>query len=496
MGFVQTAKADDVYYSVLGSDGKTMTVYYDGKMSQRGGTSPYKTEWRECVTKVVFDTSVKNFKPSNTMKGLFSKFEKLETIEYLNYLTTENVKDMSYVFNGCKSLKSLDLSNFKTNSATDISYMFYECSSLTSLDVSKFETGNVTNMEYLFYNCSNVTSLDVSHFDTKNVTSMKCMFSGCSGVTELDVSGFDTRNVTDMTSMFNSCKKLSSLNVNSFDLTNVTSTKYMFYYCSSLRTIYCNNDWSKYSQFYYGGYYISTDMFDKCFWLTGGNGFKYNEDATEIGYACPDTEKNEGYFTEIRDLYAVLTGTTVTFYYDSKRGERGGSAYWENYIQIMNFGKETTKVVFDMSMDKARPTTTASWFSNFSKLTNIEGIQYLHTDDVTDMSNMFLGCNALKFVSVSLFNTSNVTTMEGMFTLCTSLQTIDVSGFDITKVQNVKRMFALCTDLLTIVCKTTGVSIRSRNRRICSREQRKSSDKTERLTTRTMWMRRMPVRTA
>ena len=454
MGFAQTAKADDVYYSVLGSDGKTMTVYYDGKMSQRGGTSPYKTEWRECVTKVVFDTSVKNFKPSNTMKGLFSKFEKLETIEHLNYLTTENVKDMSYVFNGCKSLKSLDLSNFKTNSATDISYMFYECSSLTSLDVSKFETGNVTNMEYLFYNCSNVTSLDVSHFDTKNVTSMKCMFSGCSGVTELDVSGFDTRNVTDMTSMFNSCKKLSSLNVNSFDLTNVTSTKYMFYYCSSLRTIYCNNDWSKYSQFYYGGYHISTDMFDKCFWLTGGNGFKYQEDATEIGYACPNTEKNEGYFTEIKDLYAVLTDNTVTFYYDTKKDERNGNEYWKNSSLQNSYTNIVTKVVFDQTMDKARPTSTANWFAYLSNLKEIFGMPYLHTDEVTDMSYMFAGCRSLENIDASRFNTSKVTNMELMFFYCTKLKVIDISNFDVTNVQKAGNMFALCSELTTIICKS------------------------------------------
>ncbi len=429
MGFVQTAKADDVYYSVLGSDGKTMTVYYDGKMSQRGGTSPYKTEWRECVTKVVFDTSVKNFKPSNTMKGLFSKFEKLETIEHLNFLTTENVKDMSYVFNGCKSLKSLDLSNFKTNSATDISYMFYECSSLTSLDVSKFETGNVTNMEYLFYNCSNVTSLDVSHFDTKNVTSMKCMFA--------------------------ECKKLSSLNVNSFDLTKVTSAEYMFYYCSSLRTIYCNNDWTRYNQFLGSGYQKTTDMFDKCFWLTGGNGCKYDEDnSNDIDFARPNTKDKKGYFTEFKELYAALTGNIVTFYYDGLKIQRNGNTYWENSSLQSEYANVVTKVVFDQTMDEARPTSTAYWFAYLSNLKEIVRMSYLHTDEVTDMSNMFAACSSLESIDAGSFNTSKVTNMEAMFCYCSKLKVIDISNFDVSNVLKAGNMFSLCSELTTIICKS------------------------------------------
>ena len=453
MGFVQTAKAEKAIYSVLESDGKTMTIYYDDKMAERGGVSPF-TQWKDKVTKAVFDKSVKDFKPVNTIRGLFTKFEKLETIEHLDYLTTEYVKEMSYVFNGCKSLKYLDLSNFKTNSATDISYMFSECSSLTSLDVSKFETGNVTNMEYLFYNCSNVTLLDVSHFDTKNVTSMKSMFSCCSGVTELDVSGFDTRNVTNMANMFNSCKKLSSLNVNSFDLTNVTNTKYMFYYCSSLRTIYCNNDWSKYSQFYGSNYQNSQDMFDKCFWLTGGNGFKYDEHDTEIGWARPDTEDHKGYFTEIKDLYAVLTDNTVTFYYDTKKDERNGNEYWKNSSLQNSYSNVVTKVVFDQTMDKARPTSTAYWFAYLSKLTEIFGMPYLHTDEVTDMSYMFASCRSLEYINAGHFNTSNVTNMESMFLYCTKLKVIDISNFDVTNVLKAGNMFALCSELTTIICKS------------------------------------------
>ena len=58
-----------------------------------------------------------------------------------------NVTDMSYMFNKCSSLISLNLSSFNTNNVTDMSYMFKLCSSLISLDLSSFNTNNV---EYLF----------------------------------------------------------------------------------------------------------------------------------------------------------------------------------------------------------------------------------------------------------------------------------------------------------------------------------------------------------
>ena len=47
------------------------------------------------------------------------------------------------MFNGCYSLRLLDLSTFNTISVTSMSWMFYECSSLSSLDLYTFNTSSV-----------------------------------------------------------------------------------------------------------------------------------------------------------------------------------------------------------------------------------------------------------------------------------------------------------------------------------------------------------------
>ncbi|MDD5785404.1 MAG: BspA family leucine-rich repeat surface protein, partial [Prevotella sp.] len=76
-----------------------------------------------------------------------------------------------------------------------------------------------------------------------------------------------------------------------------------------------------------------------------------------------------------------------------------------------------TKVVFDASFNDVRPTSCYFWFQGFSKLSTIEGIGYLNTDNVTNMSYMFYNCSKLTSTSldVSKFNTANVTDMSYMF---------------------------------------------------------------------------------
>ena len=124
---------------------------------------------------------------------------------------TSKATDMSYMFNSCSVLKSLDLSNFDTSNVTDMSSMFTSCINLTLLDVSNFDTNNVTNMSYMFYGCRNLTSLDLRNFNTSKVTIMTSMFSGCSGLKSLDLSNFNTSKVTYMSEMFKGCTSLNTI---------------------------------------------------------------------------------------------------------------------------------------------------------------------------------------------------------------------------------------------------------------------------------------------
>ena len=101
-----------------------------------------------------------------------------------------------------------------------------------------------------------------------------------------------------------------------------------------------------------------------------------------------------------------------------------------------------------------RPTTTAKWFYQFSKLTTIKGIANLITINVTDMSNMFGGCTSLTSLnlsqSVTNFKTDNVTNMSGMFGGCSSLTSLNVSDFKTDNVTNMGGMFQNCSSLTSL----------------------------------------------
>jgi surface protein len=101
------------------------------------------------------------------------------------------------------------------------------------------------NCYYMFDGCSSLTSLDLSLFDTSNVTDMSYMFRYCSLLTSLDLSSFNTSNVINMSSMFGYCRKLVSLDLSSFDISKVTVIGSIFYYCDSLTNLNPFYNWKQ-----------------------------------------------------------------------------------------------------------------------------------------------------------------------------------------------------------------------------------------------------------
>ena len=420
------AKAQEAYAV---EDGTTLTFYYDGQRANRTGTvygidqthsadnnhpvwaSSGWGVYNDKITKVVFDSSFKNYRPLTT-ESWFYNCRKIATIEGVENLNTENV--------------------------THMGGMFWGCESLTELDVTGFNTANVTNMLGTFYGCSALTSLDVSGFVTDNVTIMDGMFNRCSKLSTIDVSGFNTENVTDMHNMFLYCSALEGLDLSNFNTEKVTDMHEMFLNCGALETIYCNDTWKC---------DVSTNMFSGCTSLKGA--VSYSSSKTDVSMANPYS----GYFTATVEFeaYAVEDGTTLTFYYDDQRDTRSGTIY-TTFDEHQWTGSDITKIVFDATFNNYLPTSTASWFKDCSKLAAIEGLDNLNTTNVTDMGGMFKGCSALTSLDVSNFNTTKVTDMSNMFNGCSALTELDLLNFNTEKVTNMGNMFSGCSALTTINC--------------------------------------------
>ena len=162
------------------------------------------------VKKVVFDASFASARPTNCY-GWFKDFTNLTTIEGFEYLNTENVTNMTGVFNGCSALTSLDLTNFNTAKVTDMKLLFAKCSALESLDLSMFNTENVTSMPSMFNGATNLKTLNVSSFNTEKVKNMGHMFANCPNLTSLDLSSFNTKGVEYVDNIFKNCSNLTTI---------------------------------------------------------------------------------------------------------------------------------------------------------------------------------------------------------------------------------------------------------------------------------------------
>ena len=188
------------------------------------------------ITKVVFDTSFANARPTSCYKWFFW-CEKLNQVEGIKNLNTKEVTDMADMFYECRDLSLLDVSDFNTEKVTDMSGMFYECISLKLLDVAKFNTANVKSMSNMFYRCNNLDLLNVTNFNTANVTNMQGMFSGCSALTTIYASDkFVTGQVTDGSNMFSNCINLKGFidYKNNSDKTDHTYANYKTGYFTKL----------------------------------------------------------------------------------------------------------------------------------------------------------------------------------------------------------------------------------------------------------------------
>ena len=263
--------------------------------------------FNNCSSLTSVDLSAFDTSGVTAMHNMFYNCSSLASIN-LGSFNTASVTRMEYMFYNCSSLTDIDLDSFNTTSVTNMSHIFDGCSGLTSLDLSKFNTSQVTDMSYMFNSCSNLTSLDLSTFDTSRVTNMSYMFDGCSGLTSLDLSSFNTSLVTNMSYMFYGCSNLFALNLSSFDTSEAFDTSYMFYRCSGLTSLDLSSfDTSK--------VFNMSDMFDACMALES---ITLNKGASSIVKELPSA------------TWAVINNVSISI--NTVNIKQGSSANWSSEV--------------------------------------------------------------------------------------------------------------------------------------------------------------------
>ena len=434
----------------------TLIFYYGEKSSLGTGeyelntgynTPGWYTDHKTDITKVVFDESFKDARPTSCYYW-FAYCDNIEKFENLQYLNTSEVTNMQYMFYHNIKITELDVSHFDTRNVTNMIGMLCYIPNVTKLDVSHFDTRNVTNMRAMFYN-TGCSQLDVSNFNTSKVKNMKQMFAWCRKLKSINFGdNFSTVNVETMDRMFDHCYSLKSIDLSSFNTGNVANMYSMFEKCYGLEAIYASD------KFTTDKVTSSNNMFLDCKSLSGD--IEYDKNTVDKTYAKIDG----GYFRDKayanRPWAKYADGTLTFFVSEYKRTIDGSNGEYElntgeNMPGWNEKSESITKVVFDESFKDARPTTGFKWFSYCNMLTEIENISYLNTSEMRYMGYMFYNCSKLLSLDLSNFNTAMAVDMSDMFGNCSMLLSLDLSNFNTAMVEDMRNMFYNCSMLKSLI---------------------------------------------
>jgi len=213
----------------------------------------------------------------------------------------------------------------------------------------------------------------------------------------------------------------------------------MFYGCSNLKYIYKSAD------FVINNGTNTTDMYKNC-----------NAELLTLTPCVVYCAGNQSlHFMRYADE-KLTNGSTITI--DGHEVTLADNNYLKgdavittgSYGPLSSIKKNVLTAVFDKSFKSVLPTTCNRWFYDAQNLTEIKGIEYLNTSNVTSMYSMFGNCKRLTSLDLSHFDTSDVTDMGLMFASCESLTSIDLSNFNMSKVTKTVNMFSNCNSLTNL----------------------------------------------
>ncbi|MCR4609749.1 MAG: BspA family leucine-rich repeat surface protein [Eubacterium sp.] len=425
---------------------------------------------------------------ATTTYQMFYNCRKLTKILLGENFTCSNVTTMQEMFHHCDSLKSIDLSHLNSSSLTNASKLLWNCGSLTSVTFGpEFTCENVTDMNCFFEGCSSLKEVDLSYFNTVSLKDTRWMFKKCSALEKIYVSdpdendgrGFYYNTVTGLTRPINSheqmfcrCKSLVGemgtrtvqWNQNVDQETNQSST---------------NRTYARVDKSGQPGYFSVkkyTQMKKTANNWVNGNTFGGNISVSSITRFA----RNISLSTESEVLALRDRGINVVDMTDGDRPYKvyvwvdNNVVYWWSKADVVYINPSTRSMFYQWSniteidmqgLDTSLVKNFSSFFRGAGKLQRIingsTGLDYvIKTDSATEGENggdtsggfnfMFQDCKSLTSVDLSGFKTDNVNGMNRMFERCSSLTALDVSTFDTSDVVVMGYMFNGCEALTDI----------------------------------------------
>ena len=425
----QTKASSSKYIATYDSDTETLTFEkYEGESLPSESESEWVEDGKSVldmfgssylrdIKHIVINESFKTFTPT-TLSCFFAALSELETITGLEYLNTANVTDMSFLFDHCQKLTSLDLSNFNTAKVTNMNKMFSNCSNLKTIYASdKFTTAAVTESKNMFSYCGSLSGdIDWTSDKATDKTYAK------TGGGYFRDKAYDNRpyvKYADGTLTFR-CGYKKILGENEYEL---------------------NSDeelpaWNTHKN------KITRVVFEASF-------------ANARPTTCYAWFKNFTFLNQIEGIENLNTEnvTSMAYMFSScnKLAELDVTHFNTANVKNMEYMFECCKGLSSLDVTNFNTANVTNMLAMFGRtsLTSLD-VTHFNTANVKDMTSMFYACRGLTSLDVTNFNTANVTSMRDMFCNCDKLTSLDVTNFNTAKVTDMGYMFCRCHNLKEI----------------------------------------------
>ena len=401
----------------------------------------------------------------------------------VSFWDISEVTDVSYLFSGCISLKSLpDISMWNTSNITDISNLFSRLYEIKFLpDISQWDTSNVISMNNTFSHCFSLLSLpDISNWNTSKVRTMIGLFSGLkslennfcytNSITDMtyqnkdnnktnyfpDISKWNLSKVTELQNLFSECENLLRLpDISKWDLANVTNINGLFSGCKSLKYLPDISKWkiSKVTNI--------SNLFSGCNSLLSIPDIsKWDiHKVTDLGFLFSGCDSLE-YLPDISNwkinnvisiqflfsgCYSLKEIPDISKWNTKNVKNMKGLFYFGDYY-INELYKESCIQKLIKGANEELELTSLLAKINVTKiqLESLPDISNWNISNVEDISHMFSGCLFLKSLpDISKWNTINLKNISYLFSGCSSLTSLpDISNWNVKKIESISGLFS------------------------------------------------------
>ena len=162
-------------YALLSNNNTKLTFYYGTKPAEGMDVRPFTAAsgrgWHSAattITTVEFHASMAICKNITSTACWFENLENLTTITGIDNLNTANVTNMSYMFDNCTGLTSVDVSGFDTGNVTDMIRMFSYCRNLKTIYCNDTWNPN-TSSQRMFLGCNSLVGGTGTPYNYENV---------------------------------------------------------------------------------------------------------------------------------------------------------------------------------------------------------------------------------------------------------------------------------------------------------------------------------------